>query len=394
MDSQGSLDASSLLAQIQSFQKVPPPDDETRKNLIEAARGLQFHLEEPLDTTKRLRYSALEIAIAHIFNNLDLFSVLESKAGQLMTTEELAQTTNTDPVLLRRLLRYAASVHMVTQAADDSWASSRITKSLSLPSSKADVDHAFGNITPMFQDFPQFLAQTNYRNPTDSLHTVHQITHNTDLDLFGWFKEHPEAGDRLNIYMASHRNVSNWLDAFPFDTEVSSREADASFGEYLFVDVGGGFGHMAKLLRSKYPKMSGRVAVQDLPQTVANAPAIPGVETQGYDFFQPQPIKGARAYYLRNVLHDWPDNKAILILKRVIDAMDQDSILLLDEKVLPDQGLSTVVAGLDLSMLMFLAGMERSETQWRELVGFVGLSIKKVWQYTEIYDSVLVVTRG
>ncbi|KAG6354382.1 hypothetical protein INS49_004399 [Diaporthe citri] len=34
------------------------------------------------------------------------------------------------------------------------------------------------------------------------------------------------------------------------------------------------------------------------------------VELQVHDFFTPQPVKGARAYFTRSVLHDWPDEQS------------------------------------------------------------------------------------
>lgn len=46
------------------------------------------------------------------------------------------------------------------------------------------------------------------------------------------------------------------------------------------------------------------------------------IELQVHDFFTPQPIKGARAYFMRSVLHDWPDEQCRKILGHLKDAMD------------------------------------------------------------------------
>jgi hypothetical protein len=50
--------------------------------------------------------------------------------------------------------------------------------------------------------------------------------------------------------------------------------------------------------------------LEGLPQVVNKvSEACPGIEVLGYDFFTAQPVKSARAYYLRTVLHDWPDTQ-------------------------------------------------------------------------------------
>ena len=41
---------------------------------------------------------------------------------------------------------------------------------------------------------------------------------------------------------------------------------------------------------------------------------------QAHNFFSPQPIKDADIFILRYVLHDWPNTKAIEILKRLREA--------------------------------------------------------------------------
>lgn len=136
--------------------------------------------------------------------------------------------------------------------------------------------------------------------------------------------------------------------------------------------------------------------MQDLPQTLAGVPAISplGIEAIPHDFFNPQPITGAKIYYMRHILHDWPDNKCREILQNVKDAMDAESILLLDDKVVPDIGASMTASALDLNMMCLFASMERTEKQWRALVGSVGMRVEGLWTYTEdVRDSVLLVRK-
>ena len=104
---------------------------------------------------------------------------------------------------------------------------------------------------------------------------------------------------------------------------------------------------------------------------------------------------GARAYYLSNVLHDWPDDKCQLILSNLASAMTPGySKILLNELVLPDQGCSLVAAQIDINMMANLAATERSEWQWRDLVDSVGLKIEKIWTDVPEAGSIIELNLG
>ena len=55
------------------------------------------------------------------------------------------------------------------------------------------------------------------------------------------------------------------------------------------------------------------------------------------------------------------------------------SKLLINEWVLPDTNVPLYPATLDILMMVMLSGIERTETQWKELLSSVGLKIVKFW---------------
>ena len=55
------------------------------------------------------------------------------------------------------------------------------------------------------------------------------------------------------------------------------------------------------------------------------------------------------------------------------------SKLLLNELILPDRDCPLSPAGMDLNMLAMHAGMERTQSQWRELLGSAGFEIVNFW---------------
>lgn len=156
------------------------------------------------------------------------------------------------------------------------------------------------------------------------------------------------------------------------------------------VDVGGGHGHQCIQLIKKYPNLSGWLTLQDLPQAVDQLPKIDGVETMVHDIFQTQIVKGksyiytqhnypgilpssadmkintqgAKFYYLRRILHDYPDAQGIKILKNLRAVMAHDSQILIDEMVLPGTNVPWQATLADLSLMVSMGGKERSKEQW------------------------------
>ncbi|KIJ42546.1 hypothetical protein M422DRAFT_779976 [Sphaerobolus stellatus SS14] len=111
----------------------------------------------------------------------------------------------------------------------------------------------------------------------------------------------------------------------------------------VFVEAGASTGHLSNDVLSvvKHAKFIN----QDLPEVCLqgekyfaenNAEAIRSgrVKFQPNDFFTEQPVKGAAIYILSNIIHDWPDNEALKILKHIGDAMIPTSRLLVMEIVI------------------------------------------------------------
>ena len=54
-----------------------------------------------------------------------------------------------------------------------------------------------------------------------------------------------------------------------------------------------------------------------------------------HDFFTSQPIKDAAVFFLRVILHDWPDSRARMILLKLREAATEQTKLVLADFVLP-----------------------------------------------------------
>ena len=74
--------------------------------------------------------------------------------------------------------------------------------------------------------------------------------------------------------------------------------------------------------------------------------------------------------------------------------MGPDSVILLDEMVLPDREVHWQSTQIDLTMMAALASIERTKAQWARLLDSVDLRIVEVYTYTpSIYESIMTVVR-
>lgn len=242
-----------------------------------------------------------------------------------------------------------------------------------------------------YQATPDYLKENGYQNPTDETNTAIQKGWNTRSQAFEIMLTIPGAMKSFHTYMALRRQAElSWLTVYPVREETSSL-VDPQ--RPLYVNIGGGIGHQCAQFKDKYPDIPGRVILQDLPDTITLALSTPGVENMAHNFFDPQPIKGAKFYYMRGVPHNHPPHRVRQLFERVKDAMSPDSIFLVDETVLPATGVSFIAASIDLTMLGAFASLERTEDEWRLLAENVGLELTRVYTYNALENESVIELR-
>ena len=109
----------------------------------------------------------------------------------------------------------------------------------------------------------------------------------------------------------------------------------------------------------------------------------------------PQPVYGARIYYMGSVLHDWPKQDARKILRNIVPAMAKGySTLLLNENVIPATGCHPHLSALDLTMMALFGSKERTEEDWRELLESEGLRLVAIHTIPSCLKGVLEVEKA
>ncbi|KAF9884205.1 hypothetical protein FE257_002196 [Aspergillus nanangensis] len=168
-----------------------------------------------------------------------------------------------------------------------------------------------------------------------------------------------------------------------------TRQMAEPIGQDGLVDIGGNKGHDLERFQARYPDAPGQLVLQDLPSVLPSA-IDDGIKQMAYSFWDPQPVRGARAYYFRSIFHDWPDHVCLQILRNTISAMDAEySRILIVDFVLPDTNVPLLQASLDIQMMSIGAGVERSEGQWRSLLRDAGLDIRNIWSTNPAREAVI-----
>ena len=229
---------------------------------------------------------------------------------------------------------------------------------------------------------PEYFAERGWKSPQNAFDGPFQFAMGTDKHMYDYIGTKPKLQQAFNTTMAvsQRRGGPAWYEYFP----VNERFSDVSPTEILLVDIGGGQGASLAGFRKAHPEISGRLILQDLPAVISSIDtdmlSASTIEAMPHDFFHPQPIRNAKFYYLRTVLHDWPDTQALEILVHFKDAMGPRSVLLIEERVMPEEGAVIENAFADMIMMIEFASMERRLKEWVALLGKAGLRLEKLWR--------------
>ncbi|XXH00979.1 hypothetical protein Hte_007330 [Hypoxylon texense] len=100
-------EAQALLEKIEAVINSPREvldlqDDSLRRRLREAGRRLSLSMEASGDTVHRISNTPLQLALARVGVETQLFQALVDTNGRVFTNTELAHRTNVEPALMSR----------------------------------------------------------------------------------------------------------------------------------------------------------------------------------------------------------------------------------------------------------------------------------------------------
>jgi hypothetical protein len=154
-------------------------------------------------------------------------------------------------------------------------------------------------------------------------------------------------------------------------------------GIATLVDIAGSHGSVLAAILQTCPAMRG--ILFDMPTVLAGAQKLlqsAGVadrcSTVGGDFFASVP-EGGDAYLLKNILHNWDDDRCVTILKNCRRAMRPGGRVIAIDAVIEPGNAPAIGKLLDIEMLvMTQGGFERTEAQFHAVFEAAGLRLSRV----------------
>jgi hypothetical protein len=285
--------------------------------------------------------------------------IADALGDEPQTAAALAAKTGTNADGLHRILRALANYHIFTLT-DGRFAHNDASRLL-----RSDNSASMRSLARMMGlDFHWDV----YRELAHSLKTGESAANDVvPGGLFAHLRDHPEQSRLFNEAMVGKAfgQIGPVLGAYDFT------------GFKTIGDIGGGFGHLLAAILNAMPAAHGMLF--ELPEVIAQAkPANPHprIEYVAGDFFA-GPIPACDLYVMMTVIHDWSDADAVSILQNVRANAHAGSKLLLVEAVIDERATGSFPIDLDIEMLVFANGRERTETQWRTLLDRSGFKLTR-----------------
>lgn len=274
---------------------------------------------------------------------------------------ELAAVTGADPRVLNRLLRGLVPLGLFRRVEPDAYELTTVGQLL-----RTDVPGSLRQTAIMY-------GETIFRSFADIMHTVRTGRPSFEQaygeEFYDYLNGHPDVAATFAAAMGSE------------PVPVVLDEIDLS-GVGTLVDIGGGDGGLLAELLGRHPHLRG--VLFELPESVHAAGkrlAAAGLTDRAHlvagNFFETAP-GGGDLYVLARVLHNWTDERAELLLRRVGAAMPTGARLLVLEKLLPDTIDTAAKAAIDLLMIGLLEGHDRTEGEYLALLDRAGFDVVRV----------------
>lgn len=286
--------------------------------------------------------------------------VADQIGDEPVSVKELATACSTDVDALDRILRLLAA-HGIFEAKGESYGHTE-------PSRLLRTDHPMSmRAFSRMMGLPVFFASFG-----ELEHSVRTGSPSIELaapeGLWPYLQEHPSERDVFGQAM----------------TAKAAADIQAVIGGYDFsrlnkiADVGGGRGHLLCAVLDAAVTAEG--ILFDLPEVIDTLDLQHDrMRTHAGDFFV-DPLPGADAYILMDIIHDWPDAEAAAILNAIRRASEPGAKVLIIETIIPEGDIDPSVQTLDIIMLCVTGGRERTAKQLGALLDSAGFRLSNVIQ--------------
>lgn len=342
----------------------PPP-----VRIVHAATAVRGALQT---LTRRMvppEVALLELASGFMATHV-LYAVVRLGIADLLAdgpsrAEEVAREIDASPDATRRLLRAGGAVGVFREGPDERFELTSLGRPLrsGTPGSIRSVLLMLGN--------PGYQAAWSQLTPTVTTGTP-GAEHALGMPIWDYLDHDPEFAEAFNDAMST-LSALDW----------PAVEAVYDFTTFTrIVDVGGGHGQLLARMLGTAPAAQGvlleRDAVlSDAEAQLRTAGVLARCRVEAGSFFDTAPADGD-LYVLRRVIHDFDDEQAAAILSNVRSHMPADATLLVMESVVPPGNTPHFAKLLDLDIMLFTGGRERTEKQFATLLARAGFDLARV----------------
>ncbi|KZV60684.1 S-adenosyl-L-methionine-dependent methyltransferase [Peniophora sp. CONT] len=392
-----------------------------------AAAQLTATVYPPPMTVLKTAMSFNVSAALNVAAEAHVAEALRAVGSHGLSVVDIAKVSGIDPAKLSRVLRLLVTHSIFQEVHPDVFAHNRLSwfldtgKSLEsiLNNPKGKHDNTTGIAAAIGHEADEAMKAVSYLTEaildpvSGHANDIHDLGFNRALSTpkTMWeFYDIPSQDFRLRRFgtaMEGTKNMAPPLAIFEGgDWSTLGEKA-------LVVDVGGGIGAQSLTLSRSCPTL--KFIVQDREPLMEpakkfwmaeNSEALLSgrVVLQVHDFFQPQTVTNADVFLIRMILHDYPDQDCLTILRHLRAAARPSTQLVVVDNImayacdepaanevpgatispppaplLPNFGEANSVAYLmDVQMMGLTGGVERTLTQVRDLLAEAGWKVTRV----------------
>jgi SAM-dependent methyltransferase len=279
-------------------------------------------------------------------------------------SDELARAVGADPQALYRVLRLLASLGVFTEVAPGSFALTPLGETL-----RSDAPGSVRNFAITETAPGHWLPWGRLHESVLSGQPMARKA--LGMELFDWYAQNPEEASFFNAAMGN-------LSALAASELVRVYDFSAV---RTVADVGGAHGVLLTAVLRANPAARG--ILFDLPHVIATAGGAVTAEGLSQrcelvsgDFFEAVP-EGADLHLLKQIVHDWDDERATRLLQNCNRALGPAGKLLLVEMVIPPDNRPSPAQAMDLNMMVVLGGRERTEDEYQRLFQAAGFRLER-----------------
>lgn len=278
---------------LDAYDSIPDKQSDTAlehlTDISTSSEQISFSTKYPLHYLIEKFFGTGQNCAVKCAIDCNAFAHIPKEPNGDISLHDLASKTGVDPELLVRILRNLVSMRLVKETGLHQYTLTQLGAYMKTPKWQGVFWIGYDYFDKVWWHLPDFLANTGWKNPVDPNNGPHQWAFQTKQGVFEWHAAEPKRLEQFYNCMSAIEDY-NGRARLPWDQLVGG----VPDGEVAMVDCGGGDGPVLKSVLERFPDLTGRFVLQDLPHTIRglDKAKMGRVEAMEYSFFEEQPIKG------------------------------------------------------------------------------------------------------